>query len=47
LLEDLDNGLALHAQYIELPAGMSDEDWTLMGCYDTHLLQGDASPCPH
>jgi hypothetical protein len=47
LLEDLDNGLALHAQYIELPAGMTSEDWKLMSCYSAHLLGGDTSPCPH
>ena len=47
LLEDLDNGLALHAQYIELPAGMTSEDWKLMSCYSAHLLGGEASQCPH
>lgn len=47
LLEDLDNGLALHAQYIELPSGMTAADWKLMACYDAHFLKGDTSACPH
>jgi hypothetical protein len=47
LLEDLDNGLTLHAQYIELPTGMNSADWDLMNCYNAHLLSGDPSPCPH
>jgi hypothetical protein len=47
LLEDLDNGLALHAEYIELPSGMTANDWKLMSCYNAHLLDGDTSPCPH
>ncbi len=47
LLEDLDNGLALHAEYIELPSGMTRDDWKLMACYNEHLLKGDSSACPH
>jgi hypothetical protein len=47
LLEDLDNGLKMHAQYIELPSGMTNADWKLMACYDHHLRTGDTSPCPH
>jgi hypothetical protein len=48
LLEDLDNGVALHAEYIELPAGMTAPDWALMGCYNAQLLSGDHSPaCSH
>jgi hypothetical protein len=47
LLQDLDNGLKMHAQYIELPSGMTDADWKLMACYDHHLRTGDTSPCPH
>jgi hypothetical protein len=47
LLEDLDNGLKMHAEYIELPSGMTDADWKLMACYDHHLRVGDTSPCPH
>jgi hypothetical protein len=48
LLEDLDNGVALNAEYIELPAGMSADDWALMGCYDAQLTSGDhGKPCSH
>lgn len=47
LLQDLDNGLKMNAQYIELPGGMTAADWRLMGCYNQHLLNGDPSPCPH
>jgi hypothetical protein len=45
LKEDLNNGLALHAQYIELPSGMTSSDWSSMGCFSAHLLHGDTSPC--
>ena len=47
LLEDLDNGLKMHAEYIEMPSGLSTADWKLMACYDHHLRTGDTSPCPH
>ena len=47
LLEDLDNALAMHADYVELPGGMTAADWSLMGCYNQHLLAGKSASCPH
>jgi hypothetical protein len=48
LLEDLDNALAMHAEYVELPSGMTATDWTLMGCYDDHLRNHNkTASCSH
>ena len=46
LMADLNNGLALNAQFIELPNGMKDSDWPQMGCVNKHLLKGNSSSCP-
>ncbi len=46
LLEDLDNALAMHADYVELPDGMGPSDWNLMSCYDEHLRTGNSASCP-
>jgi hypothetical protein len=47
LLEDLDNGLAMHADFIELPDGMNDDDWKLMSCYQEAILAGAGKgACP-
>ena len=46
LMADLNNGLALNAQFIELPDGMKDSDWSQMGCFSKHLLKGESSSCP-
>jgi hypothetical protein len=47
LMEDLNNGLALHAEYIELPSGMTSQDWKSMSCFSESMASGDTSPCPH
>jgi hypothetical protein len=46
LLDDLVHGLAMNAQFIELPGGMSAADWKLMPCFDAAVRSGSKSACP-
>ena len=47
LLDDLNHGILMNAQFIELPSGMSSTDWSLMKCFSDQIVSGSLTTnCP-
>jgi hypothetical protein len=47
LLDDLNHGILMNAQFIELPSGMSSIDWSLMKCFNDQIVSGSLNTnCP-